>query len=145
MRKKAVARLGRNRRHQPSHFLLTADFVWHLFRRAYVFFSMDSVLQDFRYAIRMLTKDRGFFIMAVIALALGIGSVTAIFSVIDNALLDTFPYKGGTRLMGIEIHDSSRAQDGGRQGYTQAEFVHLRQQNHVFGRFFNNVSRVPRS
>ena len=49
---------------------------------------MDSVLQDFRYAIRMLVKDRGFFMTAVIALALGIGSVTAIFNVIDNVLLD---------------------------------------------------------
>ena len=93
---------------------------------------MDSVLQDFRYAIRMLIRDRGFFMTAVMALALGIGSVTAIFSVIDNVLLDPFPYKGGTRLTGVEIHDSSRAQDGGRQGYTQAEFVQLQQQNHVF-------------
>ena len=81
----------------------------------------------------MLFKDRGFIATAVIALALGIGSVTAIFSVIDNVLLDPFPYRGGNRLVGVEIHDSSRPdQQGGRQGYLQAEFVAYQQQNHVF-------------
>ncbi|MBV9156811.1 MAG: ABC transporter permease [Acidobacteriaceae bacterium] len=94
---------------------------------------MDSLLQDTKFAIRTLFKDRGFVTTAVLALALGIGSVTAIFSVIDNVLLNPFPYRGGNRLVGIEIHDSSRPdQQGGRQGYLQAEFIAYQQQNHVF-------------
>src|SRR5436305_12560809 len=93
---------------------------------------MNSALQDLKFAMRTLLKDRGFFTTAVLALALGIGSVTAIFSVIDNVLLDPFPYRGGNRLTGVEIHDTSNSQEGGRQGYLQAEFLQLQQQNHVF-------------
>jgi predicted permease len=94
---------------------------------------MDSLLQDMKFARRTLFKDRGFVLTSILALALGIGSVTAIFSVIDNVLLNPFPYRGGNRLVGIEIHDSSRPdQQGGRQGYLQAEFVNYQQQNHIF-------------
>ena len=78
----------RRSQHRYSNFLEAAALSRQLFGRAYVFSSMDSVLRDFRYAIRLLLKDRGFFMTSVMALALGIGSVTAIFSVIDNVLLD---------------------------------------------------------
>ncbi len=59
---------------------------------------MDWLWQDIRFGARTLLKDRGSLIMAVLALALGIGSTTAIFSVIDNVLLEPFPYRDGQRL-----------------------------------------------
>ncbi|MBV9302803.1 MAG: ABC transporter permease [Acidobacteriaceae bacterium] len=94
---------------------------------------MDALLHDIKFALRTLFKDRGFITTAVLALALGIGSVTAIFSVIDNVLLNPFPYRGGNRLVGIAIHDSSRPeQQGGRQNHLQPEFITYQQQNHVF-------------
>jgi hypothetical protein len=68
---------------------------------------MHWVLQDTRFGLRTLIKDRGFLITAVLALALGIGSTSVIFSVIDNVLLEPFPYTDGQRLMAIEIHDSA--------------------------------------
>jgi len=68
---------------------------------------MGSFLQDLRYGIRTLIKDRAFLFTAVLALALGIGSTTAIFSVIDNVLLEPFPYTDGQRLMAILVHDNS--------------------------------------
>ncbi len=64
---------------------------------------MNWLSQDVKFGFRTLLKHRAFLITAVLALALGIGSTTAIFSVIDNVLLEPFPYTDGQRLMSIEI------------------------------------------
>ena len=95
---------------------------------------MDWLWQDVRFALRTLRKDRVFLITAVLALALGIGSTTAIFSVIDNVLLEPFPYTDGQRLVAIEIHDSSSNQPYGRQMFSQPEFLDYQEQNHIFDR-----------
>jgi putative ABC transport system permease protein len=56
-------------------------------------------MRDIRYAFRILLRDPGFASIAIVALALGIGANTAIFSVVNAALLRPLPYPDGARLM----------------------------------------------
>jgi predicted permease len=94
---------------------------------------MDWFLRDVRFGVRTFWKDKILLVTASVALALGIGATTAIFSVIDNVLLEPFPYTDGQRLAAINIVDASeRDQQFGRQFFAPPEWLDYAEQNHIF-------------
>lgn len=99
---------------------------------------METLGQDVRYALRNLGKTPGFAAVAILTLALGIGASTAIFSVIENVLMEPFPYPDAQRFMGVMIHDTEQSQPGGRGGFRGPEFLDYMEQNHVFDRVIGN-------
>jgi len=100
--------------------------------------TMETLGQDVRYALRNLRKTPGFAAVAVITLALGIGASTAIFSVIDNILMEPFPYPDAQRFYSVFIHDTERSEPGGRPAFIGPELLDYMQQNHVFDRAIAN-------
>jgi hypothetical protein len=60
---------------------------------------MNSFLRDFRHGARLFRRAPGFTAVAVLALALGIGSTTSIFSVVDAALLRPLPFRDPDQLL----------------------------------------------
>ena len=88
--------------------------------------------QDLRFAVRSLNKDRRFTLLAVLALALGIGSVTVIFSAVYGVVLDTFPYAHYDRMVSFSIDPIGQASGNGREMLSIPEFLDFREQNHVF-------------
>ena len=63
---------------------------------------MENLLADVRHSLRVLIKSPGFTLIAILALALGIGANTAIFSVIDQVLLSPLPFKDSERIMSVQ-------------------------------------------
>src|SRR5436190_2385916 len=91
---------------------------------------MNTLLQDIKYGLRMLIKSPSLSIVATIALALGIGANTAIFSVVNAVLLQPLPFPNSDALMSVFETDSVRG--GIRGSYSYPNFFDLRDQNHVF-------------
>src|SRR4051812_36548547 len=94
---------------------------------------MPSIWSDVRYAARGLRRQPGFALLAILALALGIGAATTIFSVIHGVLLDPYPmYAHIDRLVQVEVHDPARPRDGGRRYYPLPEFLEYQRQVQSF-------------
>src|ERR1044071_7690177 len=91
---------------------------------------MSTVLYDLRYGIRMLLKNPGFTFAALITLALGIASSTAIFSVIDGVLLHPLPYPDSENIMTVQPTDRKSGRAAG--AFAPANYVDYAAQNEVF-------------
>src|SRR3984893_12332050 len=109
-------------------------------REVWTFVSAEALWRDFTYALRTLAKKPSFAATAIVTLGLGIGSSTAIFSVIENVLVELFPYPDADRFMTLEIHDTGRSQSTGRAEYPGPEFLDYVDKNQVFDRVIANAS-----
>ncbi|HEV8187479.1 MAG TPA: ABC transporter permease [Pyrinomonadaceae bacterium] len=91
---------------------------------------MNTLLQDIRFGVRMLLKSPSVSIVATIALALGIGANTAIFSVVNAVLLRPLPFPDPDSLVALFETDTQRGIITGSHSYPN--FLDMRAQNTVF-------------
>ncbi|HEU0176219.1 MAG TPA: ABC transporter permease [Blastocatellia bacterium] len=88
----------------------------------------DEMIQDLRFGVRMLLKNPGFTLIAVITLALGIGANTVIFSVVNAVLLRQLPYADPERLVVLW----ERQRDVGQESPSYPNFLDWQSQNRSF-------------
>ncbi|HEY6927697.1 MAG TPA: ABC transporter permease, partial [Steroidobacteraceae bacterium] len=89
---------------------------------------MTTLVQDLKYGARMLAKNPGFTLVAMLALALGIGANTAIFSVVNAVLLRPLPYQDPDRLAFISEHTEQVP----NMSVSYLNFLDWQRQNQVF-------------
>ena len=93
---------------------------------------LDNLLRDLRHAIRSLAKDWKFALVAVIALALGIGASTIVFSVFYNLLFNAVAAKDADRLVVPILENAERSDSSTGLFIRSSDLTYLKQHNHVF-------------
>src|SRR5256714_3668598 len=91
---------------------------------------MTTLLQDMRYALRVLRKSPGFTVVGVLCLALGGGADTAIFSIVNGVLVRSLPFSHPERL--VKIVASNRGVGARDIGFSVPELDDLRTRAGVF-------------
>jgi putative ABC transport system permease protein len=91
---------------------------------------MGTMMQDIRYGMRMLSKNAGFTVIAVLTLALGIGANTAIFSVVNAELLRPLPFRDPGKL--VRVWGTNARTNAKSNTISYPDFADWRAQNQVF-------------
>jgi len=90
----------------------------------------EGIVQDVRYALRMLMKSPAFAVDAILTLGLGIGSTVAVFGVLDSVVLQPLPYRHSEQLVSINI--SPLAVDPAVANIAPEEYFIFREQGQIF-------------
>jgi putative ABC transport system permease protein len=90
----------------------------------------EDMFQDLRYGARMLLQKPGFTLVALVALALGIGASTAIFSIVNGILLRPLPYRNSDRIVMVWMDNHRLGLD--QDWHSYPNYVDYRDQNQVF-------------
>src|SRR4051794_8726378 len=98
---------------------------------------MDSLIKDIRFAARGLLKRPGFTAIALLALALGIGANTAIFSLVNAVVLRPLPFANPDRLVWVWGNIRS---GGNRASVSPPDFLDYREKNKAFENFAASFS-----
>ena len=93
---------------------------------------MGALMQDIKYALRMLTKAPGFAAIAILTLVLGIGANTAIFSVIENVMFRPLPFPGADRIVRVYSTQDGRRVGGDAGGPSPMDMQDFAQANRTF-------------
>src|SRR5437660_11116140 len=72
---------------------------------------MSTLLQDLRYSLRQLAKNAGLTLTALVSLALGIGTTTAVFSVIYAGLINPYPFTAADRIVRLTMQSKAGQAD----------------------------------
>jgi predicted permease len=104
--------------------------------------SFESLVQDIRFAVRMLSKAPGFTLAAVLILALGIGANSAVFSLVNALLLR--PLNGG-RLSGefVGLYSGDRTRPDQYRPFSYPEYVDIRRESNVFNSLLAEAAISP--
>jgi putative ABC transport system permease protein len=90
---------------------------------------VEAWLQDLRLSIRVLRKNPGITVIAVLCMALGIGANTTVYSIVEGVLLRPFPFADPDRIVGLHrshTHDAHDAHDPSGQSFSYPDFFDLR-------------------
>ncbi|MCU1252916.1 MAG: efflux pump, inner rane subunit, partial [Edaphobacter sp.] len=94
---------------------------------------MPAIIQNLKFALRLLRKSPGFALVAILIMALGIGANTAIFSVVHAVLLEPLPFRDADRLVQVWHTPPQKSFPGmTRFAVSAANFLDWQKQNHVF-------------
>lgn len=78
---------------------------------------MSALWQDLRHSLRLLARNPGFTLVAVLTLAVALGANTAVFSIMNGVLLKALPYRDADRLVALSVLLPPRGGEGGRSSY----------------------------
>jgi hypothetical protein len=134
-KKRAEGLAAKEARHAARREFGNVTRMKEICREAWSFASLETLWRDLRYGARALAKNPGFTMVAVLAVALGIGVNTGIFSVLNGVALKLLPVPRANQIVSVDqiFHGKFQRNLHGESGlFSYSEYKNYRESNHVF-------------